>query len=59
MRKIIYAVLLFILSIDTFAKQPEMLLGCIIRGDASEKQICLVFTGDEHADGANAIMEVL
>lgn len=59
MRKIIYAVLLFILSINAFAKQPEMLLGGIIRGDVSEKKICLVFTGDEYADGANVIMEVL
>lgn len=57
--KLFFAVLLFTLSIDASAKQPEVLLGGIIRGDASEKQICLVFTGDEYADGANVIMEVL
>ena len=33
--------------------------GAIIRGDLSKKQIALVFTGDEFADGGEIIMNVL
>jgi peptidoglycan/xylan/chitin deacetylase (PgdA/CDA1 family) len=33
--------------------------GAIIRGDSTQKKIALVFTGDEFADGANYISEVL
>lgn len=33
--------------------------GAIIRGDRSRKQLALVFTGDEFADGANTIIRVL
>jgi endoglucanase len=33
--------------------------GAIIRGDLSKKQIALVFTGDEFADGGEIIMDVL
>ncbi len=33
--------------------------GAIIRGDASEKEIALVFTGDQYADGGPHIREVL
>lgn len=43
----------------TPSKKPEMVLGGIIRGDASSKQLCLVFTGHEFADGANVIRDVL
>lgn len=44
---------------DALAKQPEKVLGGITRGRTTEKQLCLVFTGHEHADGANVIREVL
>ena len=33
--------------------------GAIIRGDLSKKQIALVFTGDEFADGGEIITDVL
>ena len=33
--------------------------GAIIRGDISKKQIALVFTGDEFADGGEIIADVL
>lgn len=33
--------------------------GAIIRGDASEKKINLMFSGDEYGDGANEILQVL
>jgi endoglucanase len=33
--------------------------GAIIRGDLSQKQIALVFTGDEFADGAETILSIL
>src|SRR4029453_13026156 len=33
--------------------------GAIIRGDSSAKNIALVFTGDEFADGGNIIASVL
>ncbi len=33
--------------------------GAIIRGDASDQKINLVFTGDEYADGADEILKVL
>lgn len=59
MRKIIYISILFIKSIATFANTPEMFLGGVIKGDASIKHICLVFTGHEFADGAQIINEVL
>lgn len=41
------------------ATQPEKVLGGITRGDASEKQLSVVFTGHEYADGANVIRDVL
>ncbi|HBB00573.1 MAG: cellulase [Bacteroidetes bacterium GWD2_45_23] len=40
-------------------KQPVRDAGGIVRGDASTKQLSLVFTGHEYADGANVIREVL
>ena len=40
-------------------KSPEIVLGGIVRGDASVKQLSLVFTGHEFADGATTIREVL
>jgi len=33
--------------------------GAIIRGDLSKKQIALVFTGDEFADGGGIFIEIL
>ncbi len=33
--------------------------GAIIRGDSTQKKISLVFTGDEFADGADAIIQTL
>lgn len=33
--------------------------GAIIRGDCSKKQICLVFTGHEFADGLGVVIKVL
>jgi Predicted xylanase/chitin deacetylase len=41
------------------AKQPKKVSGGIVRGDASEKHLSLVFTGHEYADGANVIRNVL
>lgn len=41
------------------ARQPEKVAGGIVRGDASKKQLSLVFTGHEYADGANTIRKVL
>lgn len=40
-------------------KSPEIVLGGIVRGDASVKQLSLVFTGHEFADGATTIRDVL
>ena len=33
--------------------------GAIIRGDAKEKQLAIVFTGDEYADGSKKIIDAL
>ena len=33
--------------------------GAIVRGDATKKQICLVFTADDRADGADRIISTL
>lgn len=41
------------------AKQPEKDAGGIVRGDTSSKQLSLVFTGHEYADGAHVIRAVL
>lgn len=41
------------------AKRPGKVAGGIIRGDASKKQVSLIFTGHEYADGADVIREVL
>ncbi len=40
-------------------KQPVKDAGGIVRGDVSARQLSLVFTGHEYADGANVIREVL
>jgi endoglucanase len=37
----------------------QTLHGAIVRGDTTEKEIALVFTGDEYADGGMHIAEVL
>jgi peptidoglycan/xylan/chitin deacetylase (PgdA/CDA1 family) len=50
--------LVIICSISIFA-QPEMLLGGIIRGDKSEKNIHLVLTSHEFIDGYDTISSVL
>ncbi len=34
-------------------------LGAIVRGDKASKKMSIVFTGDEFADGANSIIDVL
>lgn len=41
------------------AKRPQLVEGGIIRGDKTKKQIALVFTGHEFADGGAAIRSVL
>lgn len=40
-------------------KQPKKVAGGIVRGDSSKKQLSLVFTGHEYADGAKTIQKVL
>jgi len=63
---------IFIISVavtfNTACKQPptskkEMLFeyesGAIVRGDKNNKDLALVFTGDEHADGGKHILSVL
>ncbi len=40
-------------------KQPVKDAGGIVRGDVSVRQLSLVFTGHEYADGAHVIREVL
>jgi endoglucanase len=44
---------------DKPRKQPVKSHGAIIRGDQTKKQIALVFTGDEYADGGKYIAETL
>ncbi|WP_294083226.1 glycoside hydrolase family 9 protein [Proteiniphilum sp. UBA5384] len=41
------------------AKKVERVARGIVRGDRSKKQVSLVFTGHEYADGANIIRKVL
>lgn len=41
------------------AKQPKKVAGGIVRSDSSKKQLSLVFTGHEYADGARKIQKVL
>lgn len=41
------------------AKQSEKVAGGIVRGDSSKKQLSLIFTGHEYADGAKTIQKVL
>lgn len=41
------------------AQSVEYVHGAITRGDKANKQIALVFTGDEYADGAQTISNVL
>lgn len=41
------------------ARQPKKVAGGIVRGDTSKKQLSLVFTGHEYADGARKIQKVL
>ncbi len=59
MRSLILPLLLFIGSCSTSERVFTMAHGGIIRGDASEKEIALVFTGDEYADGGEHIRAVL
>ena len=60
----------FLISVALFASLPSLLLsqdnsyfqqseGAIIRGDKGKKEIALVFTGDEFADGGQFISGVL
>lgn len=55
--------LLFILFLagltSTVFAQPQYFQGGIIRGDTSKKEIALVFTGHEYADGAKTIIKTL
>lgn len=48
---------------DSIQKNPcqyfECIQGAVTRGDISKKEIALVFTGDEYADGASQILEIL
>ncbi len=42
-----------------YPEEGVKVAGGIVRGDTSSKQLSLVFTGHEYADGANVIREVL
>ena len=53
------AVLLLVGSCSTSDNTFTVAHGGIIRGDASEKAIALVFTGDQYADGGEHIRAVL
>jgi peptidoglycan/xylan/chitin deacetylase (PgdA/CDA1 family) len=44
---------------ETFKNRFSYDHGAIIRGDSTKKQIALVFTGDEFADGGNFIAQTL
>lgn len=54
---------LFILCLTYFILSPqndfEYSHGAIIRGDKTKKELALVFTGDEFADGGNNIRSIL
>jgi peptidoglycan/xylan/chitin deacetylase (PgdA/CDA1 family) len=44
---------------ETFKNRVSYDHGAIVRGDSTKKQIALVFTGDEFADGGNFIAQTL
>jgi len=50
-------------AMDTCCQEPEQpyatIRGAIVRGDTSARELALVFTGDEHADGGDHIAGVL
>jgi peptidoglycan/xylan/chitin deacetylase (PgdA/CDA1 family) len=51
--------LLFFLLVAQLRAQPQIQFGGISRGDVSRKQLTLVFTGHEFADGAPVIIRTL
>jgi endoglucanase len=55
----IYILLIVVFSCSYREKHFTFSHGAVIRGDTTEKEIALVFTGDEFGDGAQYIMETL
>lgn len=60
-RKQVAGLLLWLLSTGMTVAQPtgHWFKGAIIRGDTSKRQLALVFTGDEYADGGLLVRETL
>ena len=56
---LIYLLAAFDSRTKSFAKEFEVDEGAIIRGSKTKKQIALVFTGDEFADGGTSINKTL
>lgn len=64
LRIILWTILLFLVSSShSLAQQSpspkQYIQGAIVRGDTSVKELTLVFTGDEYADGGMHIVRVL
>ena len=62
MSKFILSVTCIVISFSCVAQKKKIIIdsfGAIVRGDTTKKEIALVFTGDEFADGGVIITQTL